>query len=143
MEHRDLKLSQFKRVHNPEDYIYTECSSKNRPGGFKNLEVSHKSVPIYAAPNVGIHCHVFLLDTYISKLPLKQSKMTISTCVLYLQHHHILESHGITRHQWEKTYCPQCLKTCAYLLVLKEIRQTTVLELQEQQNCSQLEFLKR
>ena len=69
MEHRDLKLSQFKRVHNPEGYIYTEFSSKNRPGRFKNLEVSHKSVPIYAAPNVGIHCHVFLLDTYISKLP--------------------------------------------------------------------------
>ena len=90
MEHRDLKLSQFKRVHNPEGYIYTEFSSKNRPGGFKNLEVSHKSVPIYAVPNVDIHCHV------------------------YLQHHQILESRGITRHQWEKTYCPQCLKICAY-----------------------------
>ena len=32
-EHRQLKLSQLKRVASPPRYIYTECASKNLAGG--------------------------------------------------------------------------------------------------------------
>ena len=69
-EHRDLKLSQFTRCSDPDNhYIYTENSSKNRQGGFAQLRIENKVVPIFANSSIGDRCHVHILDTYISKLP--------------------------------------------------------------------------
>ena len=64
-----MGLSQLKRLYKPDRYIYSEKASKNRPGGTAQLRMEHKIVPIYANPNAGIHCPVFLLDEYIRKLP--------------------------------------------------------------------------
>ena len=49
--------------------IYKENASKNRQGGIAQMRLEHKSVTIVANPVVGERCHVFLLDTYISKMP--------------------------------------------------------------------------
>ena len=68
-EHRSLKLSQLKRRTNPDRYTYYENVSKNRNGTFKQLHVKEKEVPIYACPEAGDRCPVYLLDMYISKLP--------------------------------------------------------------------------
>ena len=69
-EHRCLKLSQFTCCSEPDHhYIYTENSSKNRQGGFAQLRVENKVVPIFANSSAGDRCHVHILDTYISKLP--------------------------------------------------------------------------
>lgn len=68
-EQRSLKLSQFTRLHNPERYIYTEHGSKNRNGGFYQLHVENKVVPIFKNPEAGSRCLVSLLDLYIEKLP--------------------------------------------------------------------------
>ena len=68
-EQRNLKLSQFTRLHNPERYIYTEHGSKNRNGGFYQLHVENKVVPIFKHPEAGCRCLVSLLDLYIEKLP--------------------------------------------------------------------------
>ena len=68
-EHRDFKLSQLKRMNGPDRYIYYENSSKNRKGGISELRLEHKNVYSFANPEVGVRCHVFLLDLYIKKLP--------------------------------------------------------------------------
>ena len=68
-EQRNLKISQLKRLNNPNRYVYTENSSKNCYGGVKQLHVKNKSVPIVAVPELGRRCHVFILDTYLQKLP--------------------------------------------------------------------------
>lgn len=67
-EHRNLKLSQLKRMCNPDRYIYTEKGSKNRSGSERTVD--NKTVPIFSCfDEVGERCHVFLLDSYISKMP--------------------------------------------------------------------------
>ena len=68
-EHSDFGISQLHRLYNPDRYIYKENASKNRQGGIAQMRLEHKSVTIVANPVVGERCHVFLLDTYISKLP--------------------------------------------------------------------------
>ena len=69
VEHRELKLSQLNRLSGPERYIYIENVSKTRNGSFKQLHLKNKEVPIYACPEVGERCPVYILDKYISKLP--------------------------------------------------------------------------
>uniref|UniRef100_A0A1X7T9L7 Uncharacterized protein n=1 Tax=Amphimedon queenslandica TaxID=400682 RepID=A0A1X7T9L7_AMPQE len=64
-EHRQLKISQFQRLQNPNRYVYSENSSKNRPGGLLQTYLSHKVVPIVENPAVGERCHVSILDKYI------------------------------------------------------------------------------
>ena len=49
-------------------YVYVETGSKNHSGGL-NDRSSSKVVQIYANPSSGIQEHVFLLDTYLSKIP--------------------------------------------------------------------------
>ena len=72
-EHWRLQLSQFERK--TDHYIYTENCSKNRSGTFKQLHVKNKVVPFYCTcPTSEMklevsHCHVHLLDLYLSKLP--------------------------------------------------------------------------
>ena len=69
-EHRNLKLSSFKRYEEPSHhYAYTENSSKNRQGGFAQLRVENKVVPIFSNSSAEDRCHVHILDEYISKLP--------------------------------------------------------------------------
>ena len=71
-EHRNLRLSQFKRT--ATGYTYIENSSKNRSGGLAQLRVKNKSVEIYETSQSGDRCHCHLLDLYISKLPIKAKK---------------------------------------------------------------------
>ena len=77
-EHRELKLSQFKfkTLPNPdkageqiEVVEYTEFSSKNRPGGTKQLNLTNKVVVRYARPDQESRCLVSILKLYVSKLP--------------------------------------------------------------------------
>ena len=68
-EHRALKLSQIVHHHDPAHYVYTENGSKNRSGSFHQLRVESKSVPVFPYAEAGVHCHVAILDKYISKLP--------------------------------------------------------------------------
>ena len=60
-EQRNLRISQFKRLQNPDRYVYTENASKNRTGGLKQISVKNKSVPIWES----LSC---ILDTYLGKL---------------------------------------------------------------------------
>ena len=50
VEHRALKLSQVKRMTDPDRYIYYENVSKNHNGSFKQLHVKKKIVPLFACP---------------------------------------------------------------------------------------------
>ena len=68
-EHRNLTLSHFQRLDKPDRYVYQERVSKNKPGGFKQLQMEHKVVSIVANQSAGDRCPVFVLDLYISKLP--------------------------------------------------------------------------
>ena len=68
-EHRCLKLSQFVRHSNPDRYVYTENGSKNRSGGFTDMRIENKTVPIYANSEAGDRCNVKQLDKYFSKIP--------------------------------------------------------------------------
>jgi len=68
-EHRSLKFSQLKRHHEPDHYVYMENASKNRSGGLAQMRVTNKIVPIYASPESGTRCHVYILNKYISKVP--------------------------------------------------------------------------
>ena len=52
-KHRDLKLSMFTRLNDPDQYIYVENISKNRGGGLDQLKLKHKKVPIRASPSSG------------------------------------------------------------------------------------------
>lgn len=69
LEHRNLSVSQLKRLTDPDRYLYLEHSSKNRPGGVDQVKLDHKSVTIVANSSVSERCPVFILDKYISKLP--------------------------------------------------------------------------
>ena len=54
----------------PEQYVYYENVSKNRNGSFKQIHLTKKVVPVYACPEEGEKCPVFILDKYMGKLPL-------------------------------------------------------------------------
>ena len=69
VEHRELKISQLQRTFEPSGYIYHEYVSKNQSGTYQQLHLQSKVVPIYACPDAGERCHVFLLDLYLRKLP--------------------------------------------------------------------------
>ena len=71
-EHRSLKPSQFERGFNPDCYTYTENGSKNHQGHFGTRTESNK---IYANPDAGIKCPVYLLDFYFSKFPKPANSM--------------------------------------------------------------------
>lgn len=68
-EHRNLRLSQFRR--NENGYTYTENASKNRSGGLAQLRVKNKCVEILENPEAGDRCPCRLLDLYIDKLPME------------------------------------------------------------------------
>ena len=62
-------ISQIVRQGDPPRYVYTENGSKNRSGGFKQMRVANKVVPVFPCPGAGVRCHFAVLETYISKLP--------------------------------------------------------------------------
>ena len=65
-EHRQLWFPMFQRA--PRGWAYTEASPKNRPRGASVLKVSRKEFVIFAVPE-GEHCPVFILDTYMERVP--------------------------------------------------------------------------
>lgn len=79
-EQRKLGPSQFKRLENPDCYVYTEHGSKNRSGGLAQLKVDNKSVPCYSVPDKVPKCLVFLLDFYLAKLPPYATKEDVLYC---------------------------------------------------------------
>ena len=81
IEHRALKLTQLQRMRQPDHYIYNENVSKNRNGSFKQLHIKSKTVPLYACPDLGTRCPVYILDKYIGKLPPK----AVENDVLYVR----------------------------------------------------------
>ena len=48
---------------------YAEHSSKNRPGGSHQINQENKIVTQFAREDLGDRCHIFLLELYLSKLP--------------------------------------------------------------------------
>ena len=62
-EHRQLKLSQLKRVASPPKYIYTECAT----GGLAQMRLKNKTID--AVEQAGNQCHVYVLDLYMEKIP--------------------------------------------------------------------------
>ena len=64
-EHRNLKVSQFRRTE--KGYTYTETSSKNCQGGMSQLKLKKKCIEIVENKEAGGRCHCKLLDAYISK----------------------------------------------------------------------------
>ena len=64
-EHYNLRFTQIQYATNPERYIY-EFGSKNHPGGINDTS-SGKIVPIVATDSP--HCHVKILNLYLSKVP--------------------------------------------------------------------------
>jgi hypothetical protein len=71
-EHQDLRFSQFQRLKSPDCYEYEhinvdESSGSNPPLTRKCRK--RKITHIMADPSAGQRCHVFLLDTYLSKIP--------------------------------------------------------------------------
>ena len=59
----NMKIPQLKRT--TSGYTCTENSSRNRAGGFGQLNVENKFVPTFADPSAGEHCHCCLLDLYL------------------------------------------------------------------------------
>ena len=83
IEHWSLKLSQVKRMKNPDHYMYYENNiiSKNRNGSFKQIQIKRKVVPIFACPEAGERCPIYIVDKYISKLP----PLAVATDLFYVR----------------------------------------------------------
>ena len=79
-EHRELRISQLKRLQNPDRYVYYKNASKNRPGGLMQSNLDHKVVSIVANPAVGDGCHISILDKYLMKLPPAAHEKDIFYC---------------------------------------------------------------
>ena len=88
-KNRHLKLSQLsfrKQICAGSDtgqlefVTYTEYTSKNHPGGRKQLNLENKEVQHFAQPSLEHRCHVHLLQKYISKLPHEAKQSDIFYC---------------------------------------------------------------
>lgn len=79
-EHRQLKLSQLERLHDPDRYVYYEHASKNKQRGTRQLRLDHKRVSIVANKAAKERCPVFILDTYIGMLPEEAKKNDLFYC---------------------------------------------------------------
>jgi len=77
-----LGPSQFVHTCDPDcfTYNYIEHWSKNQSGGLAQLHLENISVPCYAVPENIPECLVFLLDYYLSKLPIFSFKEDILYC---------------------------------------------------------------
>ena len=70
-KHYSLKISQIRRMKDEDGYVHCENGSKNRSGGLQDFRVPNKQVPIYSCPEARDRCHVYILDLYLSKLPVQ------------------------------------------------------------------------
>ena len=61
---------QFKRSFDPNCITYVEHGSKNYTGYASDLCLENKQVPCPAVPSLKSRCLAFLIDLYLSKLPL-------------------------------------------------------------------------
>ena len=100
-EHRQLRLSQLQRLHDPDWYVYHEHSSKNKQGGIQQLRLDHKLMTIVANKAAKERCPVFVLDTYISKLPEEAKKNDLFYCRAVQKFQKMV--HGIPLFQLVKT----------------------------------------
>ena len=85
-EHRELRISQLKRLQNPDRYVYYKNASKNRPGGLMQSNLDHKVVSIVANPAVGDGCHISILDKYLMKchqLHMRRIFFIVSRCQVF------------------------------------------------------------
>ena len=69
-EHYNLCFSQVVRKNWSWRYIYIEHGSKNRNGGIEDYKLESKCVTIVATKEGGNRDHVFILDTYLYKIPI-------------------------------------------------------------------------
>ena len=79
-EHRELKFSQLTRDFTSDGllhFTYTEKCSKNRCGGFNQLDIENKVVEQFQDLRAGDHCHTYLFHLYISKVPDKAIEQDI------------------------------------------------------------------
>ena len=82
-EHRELKFSQLTRDFSSDGllrFTYTENRSKNRCGGFNQLDIENKVVKQFQDLRAGDRCHTYLLHLYISKVPDKAIEQDIFLC---------------------------------------------------------------
>jgi hypothetical protein len=88
VEHRELKISQLQHTFEPSGYIYHEYVSKNQSGTYQQLHLQSTVVPIYACPDAGERCHVFLLDLYIylRKLPQEAVQKDVKCLLIQVCH---------------------------------------------------------
>ena len=70
-EHYNLRFSQIVRKSDPDKYLYVEHGLKNRNGGIEDYKLESKCVTIVAINEGGNRDHVFILDTYHSKVPVE------------------------------------------------------------------------
>ena len=74
-EQRNLKISQLYRQMRIIEgksvgfYEYHEFGSKNRQGGFNNLNIENKVVRQFKNTSEGGVCHLKILDKYLEKIP--------------------------------------------------------------------------
>ena len=68
-KHRQLKISQLKRVSHPPRYVYTRCVPENQHVPFTGKKTRPQSICIDAVAEKGTRCHVHVLDLYLQKLP--------------------------------------------------------------------------
>ena len=79
-EHRELKLSQLTNDFTSDGllhFTYTKNRSKNRCGGFNQLNIENKVVEQFQDLRAGDHCHTYLLHLYLSKVPDKAIEQDI------------------------------------------------------------------
>ncbi len=110
-EHRHLRLSQLKRLSDPDHYVYYENCSKNRAGTFRQKHVENKVVPVYCTctESSDHRCHVHLLDLYIQKLP----KAAVEQDIFYMRPLH--ETPRDPSHPWFAN-CPIGRNTLASIV---------------------------
>ena len=78
-KHRQLKISQLKRLTHPPRYMYTRCIPENLP--FSGKKTKSQTICIDAVAENGIRCHVNILDLYLQKL----SPEALENDVFYVQ----------------------------------------------------------
>ena len=133
----------MKRLSKPDRYVYTENVSKTNSGTFKKLRVPNKVVPVYACPEAGERCAVFLLDLYISKLPPEAFTKDIFYARPLDNTPTDPPDLGIQHLQLERTFFRKNSPVIAVKQVLKGILPTMVCVLPQPHRCTGVVFLRR
>ena len=76
-EMHKLGSSQFKMSFDPKCITYVKHGSKNYTGRTSDLHLENKNVPCPAVPSLKLRCLVFLMDLYLSNLPLNDFQIDI------------------------------------------------------------------